>query len=360
MNDICRVLDYANNKLCTQRINNFISLVAPEEESGIEDLIALIKENRREIIDLVALQGVLVFRGFKGVTASTFNELVFDGLQFESNNAFNQNKMPGFVASLLRKYSESLVGGDYRRYLDKDTVRLGPADDSIQGPHVEGGVCADRCRFLVLSCLEPSPYLGETGMCDFSQVWEAFPEKIRLKFENATNLYRYTTRRRINFLDRVLLNWSPYTVTTLPNGKAHLVLPPVQSVVRHPETGSPCFQPWAFAKNTNGSVHRMAEKVFRGRGPIKKDSTAEELNLNWQVSDQLGEISEWEENEQDAVFETIFENAYLMKWEKGDIAIVDNVRCGHWRMNGDQGDRKIIQIQANSFNAEENKYEARS
>lgn len=358
MNDICGVLENAElDKLYAQKVNSFISLITPREAHDMNGLITLIKENRKEIMDLVSHNGVVLFRGFDGLCPSLFNELVFEGLEFESNNAFNLKKMPGFVASLLRKYSESLVGGDYRRYLDKDTVRLGPAADSVQGPHVEGGVSAERCRFLVLGCLEPSPYLGETGLCDFSEVWQSFPDRIKEKFSNASNLYRYTTRRKINIIDKIILNWSPYTVNQQPNGKAHLVLPPVQSVVRHPETGLPCFQPWSFAKNTNASVHRMAQNVFPARGPIQKDSTAEELNMDWQIANKDGEKVEWEQDEQDVVFKTIFENAYLMQWQKGDIAIVDNVKCGHWRMNGEQGDRKLIQIQANSFNAEENKYE---
>lgn len=41
-----------------------------------------------------------------------------------------------------------------------------------------------------------------------------------------------------------------------------------------------------------------------------------------------------------------------MEWQKGDIAFVDNVRIGHWRMNGEQGQRKMVQIQATHFNAE--------
>src|SRR5690606_42099233 len=34
-------------------------------------------------------------------------------------------------------------------------------------------------------------------------------------------------------------------------------------------------------------------------------------------------------------------------------ALVDNVRMGHWRMNGEQGKRRLVQIQVESFNAED-------
>jgi hypothetical protein len=32
---------------------------------------------------------------------------------------------------------------------------------------------------------------------------------------------------------------------------------------------------------------------------------------------------------------------------------VDNIRIADWRMNGKQGNRKLIQIQTNAFNTDE-------
>ena len=58
--------------------------------------------------------------------------------------------------------------------------------------------------------------------------------------------------------------------------------------------------------------------------------------------------------EQHAFFEDLFKHAYLVNWQKGDLALIDNVRIGHWRMNGEQGMRKLVQIQVEAFNAELN------
>jgi len=42
----------------------------------------------------------------------------------------------------------------------------------------------------------------------------------------------------------------------------------------------------------------------------------------------------------------------LLQWQKGDVALIDNIKIDHWRMNGKQGQRKLMQIQANVFNAD--------
>jgi hypothetical protein len=42
----------------------------------------------------------------------------------------------------------------------------------------------------------------------------------------------------------------------------------------------------------------------------------------------------------------------LLQWQKGDVALIDNIKIAHWRMNGKQGQRKLMQIQANVFNAD--------
>ncbi|OUS32619.1 hypothetical protein A9Q99_00045 [Gammaproteobacteria bacterium 45_16_T64] len=339
----------------SEDINEFVTILSPGLDVSVDRLREIIRANRDTIIRTVTQRGVLVFRGFTGIDSKTFNRLILDDLAFISNNAFNLKNVPGFMASWLRKYSESLVGGDYRRYLDRNTVRLGPAADSVQGPHTEGGVCSEKSRFIALCCLEPAEHLGETGICDFSDIWNKLPPAQKERYQTASNLYAYTTRRRIHWFDRLMLRYSPYTVSTLLSGKAELALPPCPFVVKHPETNQLCIQPWAFAKNTNGSVQRMAQATFQKRGPLTKDCTAEELNMNWRLCDSNGEIIKWDEKDHDEFFQLIFENAYLMQWEKGDVAIVDNVKCGHWRMNGKQGDRKIIQIQANHFNADDHR-----
>ena len=330
----------------------FITIYMPAEGTAPTSLPSILQANRPYFVEQIARRGVLLFRGFAPSNATTFHELVTDGMGLQPWNSFNTNNMPAFMASLMRKYSEGLLGaGDYRRYLDKNTVQLGPVEQSIQGPHVEGGVRAERSRYLVLCCFEPAPYLAETGMVDLHEVYQHLPAQSQQKYQRARNRFYYISARKVNMIDRMMLKNSPLTVIQRPDGYAHLALEPCPLVCAVPETGDLCLQPWAFAKNTNRISYESAKATFEGRGDIKPDSTADGMNLTWELCDDQGQSIDWSEAEQRAMFDEIFKRAFLMNWQKGDVAFVDNIRIGHWRMNGEQGNRKLVQIQAEPFDA---------
>ena len=71
------------------------------------------------------------------------------------------------------------------------------------------------------------------------------------------------------------------------------------------------------------------------------------------ISAILNKIIKWNDQDKQAFFDAMYRDALLLQWQKGDVAIVDNIKIAHWRMNGEQGNRKLIQIQANVFNADE-------
>ncbi|MEY4516893.1 MAG: hypothetical protein RL180_1239 [Pseudomonadota bacterium] len=332
----------------------FITIYTPVDGCDPASLPSILQQHRDYFIQQIAARGVLLFRGFTPASASaeTFHHVVTQGMGMTPWNSFNNNNMPAFMASLMRKYSENLLGaGDYRRYLDKNTVQLGPVEQSIQGPHVEGGVRAERSRYIVLCCFEPAPYLAETGMVDLHRVYRELPEATQRKYRQARNRFYYISARKTNPIDAMLLKKSPFTMIKRPDGYAHLALPPCPFVCRVPETGDLCLQPWAFAKNTNLISLAAAEANFTGRGTLQPDSTANGMNMTWELCDANGESIAWSEAEQRAMFDSIYQKAHLMNWHKGDIAFVDNIRIGHWRMNGEQGNRKLVQIQTDVFDA---------
>ena len=295
----------------------------------------------------------MLFRGFNIENPEQFNEIVEQHLKFEAWNAFNPN-LPGWVASWMRKYTEKLLGaGDYRRYIDRNTVQLGPVENSVQGPHVEGGVRSERSRYITLYCQEPSTYLAETGFNNLEKVWKNFPEHIKQKYLGAWNHFSYTSARKLNFIDKILLKKSPFTLEILPNKKGKLILQRSPLVIIHPQSQKHVIQPWAFANNTNPFAHQAAKKCFENRGEIDIDSTAGGMQLNWEIYDASGQQIEWDDQEKQAFFDAMYQDALLLQWQKGDFAIVDNIKIAHWRMNGEQGNRKLIQIQANAFNADD-------
>ncbi len=341
------------DQLHSKVTHEFVTTYTPTGRQDLGSLKGILQQNRGYFIEQIAKRGVILFRGFDAGSHQDFHDLVAHGIGLEVWNAFNLRKTPGFVTSWLRRYSEGLVGGgDYRRYLDKDTVKLGPVESAIQGPHTEGGVRSERSRYIALCCVEPSPYLAETGMADLHEAYNALPAPLRRKYRQAWNRFSYRSARKLTTIDRFILRHSPFEVVERQDGLSDMVLPPCPAACGVPETGDICLQPWAFARNTNRQVQEAAREVFTGRGEIGLDSTAESMDLTWNLCDEDGSPIEWTEEEQKLVFATIFRQALLMEWQKGDIAFVDNVRIGHWRMNGEQGNRKLVQIQANTFDAD--------
>lgn len=338
-----------------QFLNSYTKVfLAPEDQNQFTDLANYIEQHRAEIFEQLYQHGILLFRGFNISSTDQFHQLVVEKLALQPWNAFNPN-LPGWFASLMRKYSENLLGaGDYRRYIDKNTVQLGPVENSVQGPHVEGGVRSERSRFIALYCQEPSTYLAETGFNNLHKIWENFPESVKAKYLGAWNHFSYVSARKANILDRLLLKKSPFRLEIRPDKKAKLTLKPAPLVIIHPVTKQKVIQPWAFAFNTNPFVHQAAKNNFKGRGDIEIDSTADGMNLTWEIYDaQQQQVLPWSDAEKQHFFDAMYKDALLLQWQKGDIALVDNIKIAHWRMNGEQGNRKLIQIQADVFNADE-------
>ena len=80
----------------------------------------------------------------------------------------------------MHKYSENRAGHD-RPYLNHNTVQLGAVENSIQGPHVEGGLHSTRSRYIALFCQEPADHLLETGFNNLEKIWTHFPVSIQQK-----------------------------------------------------------------------------------------------------------------------------------------------------------------------------------
>jgi alpha-ketoglutarate-dependent taurine dioxygenase len=356
----------ALNSLTLDQINinedhAFVTLITPKAGSHtMPELTALFQANRQFFMDKVAQRGVVMFRGFAPASTADFDALVDEGVGLKPWNGFNLKGMPAFVTNWLRAYTERLMGsGDYRRYLGRNTVQLGPVGASVQGPHVEGGGSPTRARYLALCCFEPSKHLAETGVVDLHAAFERMPAALQAKYRQAYNRFYFITARKLNWLDKLILAQSPISVASiLGDGRAKLANKPTPAVCAHPETGDICLQPWAFARNTNTHVHAAAQDVFTGRGPIGRCENADGTNYLWDLCDAQGRDLDWSDEEQREFFEDLFKHAYLVAWQKGDMALIDNVRMGHWRMNGEQGNRRLVQIQVEAFNAELNQVPA--
>ena len=341
-------------QLHQQFLTEYAKIFQAHDSSASSTALAqFIGSHREELMQQLHQYGILIFRGFEVDESEQFHQLIEQYFQLQPWNSFNPN-MPGWAASWMRKYSEGILGaGDYRRYIDRNTVQLGPVENSVQGPHVEGGVRSERSRYIALFCQEPSTYLAETGFNNLELIWEHLPKSLQEKYLGAWNHFSYVSARKINAVDRLLLKNSPFSIEMRKDRKAKLTLKRSPLVIHHPETKKLVLQPWAFANNTNPFAHQAAQNCFENRGQIEIDSTADGMQLTWEIYDQQGKAIEWTDLEKQQFFNALYQDALLLQWQKGDVALVDNVKIAHWRMNGEQGNRKLIQIQANVFNADD-------
>ncbi|MCW8038362.1 TauD/TfdA family dioxygenase [Acinetobacter entericus] len=341
-------------QLLQQFLNEYTKVfVANESHASCSALAQYIGSHRELLMQQLHQYGILLFRGFQIDQPEQFHQLIEQYFQLQPWNSFNPN-MPGWAASWMRKYSEGILGaGDYRRYIDRNTVQLGPVENSVQGPHVEGGVRSERSRYIALFCQEPSTYLAETGFNNLEQIWDNLPKPAQEKYLGAWNHFSYVSARKINAIDQLLLKKSPFSIEMRKDRKAKLTLQRSPLVIHHPETKKLVLQPWAFANNTNSFAYQAAQSCFENRGEIQIDSTADGMQLTWEIYNQQGSQIEWTDSEKQQFFNALYQDALLLQWQKGDVALVDNVKIAHWRMNGEQGKRKLIQIQANVFNADD-------
>jgi len=86
--------------------------------------------------------------------------------------------------------------------------------------HVEGGVRSEHSRYIALYCQEPSTYLAETSFNNLEQILENFPETVKQKYLGTWNHFSYVSSRKVNFIDRILLKKSPFSVSIRADKKS--------------------------------------------------------------------------------------------------------------------------------------------
>ena len=76
------------------------------------------------------------------------------------------------------------------------------------------------------------------------------------------------------------------------------------------------------------------------------------MQLSWELFIYTGEKIEWTHQEKQQYFDALYRDALLVQWQQGDIALVDNIKIAHWRINDGNESHNLLQIQANVFHAD--------
>lgn len=118
-------------------------------------------------------------------------------------------------------------------------------------------------------------------------------------------------------------------------------------VCQHPNSGLLCPQIWGYRSDY---VQEIANKTFPERAPLDKDHTTTAIQQEWTLVNSDDSLIDNGDSILKELIQVSFDHSRLIKWQAGDMAIIDNIRCAHWRMNGvpDQP-RKIYQVQSEPF-----------
>lgn len=301
-------------QLNTTLFNDYCKIfVADPEYIHADALAAYIRVHRLELMQELHQYGILVFRGFQIQYTDEFYELIEQHLQLKPWNSFNPN-MTGWFASLMRKYSKGILGArGYRYSPSSNTAQLRPVENPIQDPHVKSDLRSERPRYIALFYQEPSNHLAETGFNNLEKIWSHCPSSIQQKYLGAWNHFSYISAPKITYFDGFLLKTSPFY-------------------------GTKCLK-------------KTAQNYFSSRKYLQSNSTTTRMQLPWELFTQASEKIEWSNQEKQQFFDALYRDALVLEWQKGDVVLVDNIKIAHWHMNSEQGNQKLIQIQANVFNA---------
>lgn len=292
--------------------------------------------------------GYVVLRGFALDDAQQFQAFLEKDLGIELWNVFNKLKMAGPIITLVRRITDGILGaGDNRSYINAQLQQLGHIQNSVQGPHIEGGVYNKRARYLFMFCEQAAINWGETGVADMHAVFESLPPATRNALRESWQQFEFTSIKRVNWLERLILTLGRIKHYLRPDGFQQMVMDYIPLICRQPESGLPCPQIWAYLGD---SVFNAASNTFPERTPLEKECMASTWKMKWTLSERNGDVIPEGVELMDELIQATFRQSRLIKWQQGDITVVDNIRCAHWRMNGhaDQP-RKIFQLQAEPY-----------
>lgn len=68
------------------------------------------------------------------------------------------------------------------------------------------------------------------------------------------------------------------------------------------------------------------------------------MQLFWELFTYTGEKIEWTHQEKQQYFDALYRDALLVQWQQGDIALVDNIKIAHWRINNGNENHNLLQI----------------
>ena len=301
---------------------DLVVVVEPAGDASGDVLAGLFARERAALDTAMREHGCVLFRGFD-VDRRSFEEIVSAG--FDSDRYVWMFPLPPRFARLLLRLP--LVGRINRAFLgwieSRSTGRkmVGEKqstlanDQTIQFPHHEYGIFFNVPRVIAFHCEVESDTEGETIICDARAGWDGLAPQVRGRFETA----RYIRYRDEN------QRW-------MPPLRAPAILP-------HPDDGYPTMNYTAYH-------HEVAADVAREVYPdstIRTDEFDETFTFTPVFVDADGGRSELGTDDVADIARSHLAHSVLLRWERGDLLLMDNYRIVHGRLNAGTP-RKVLQV----------------
>lgn len=296
--------------------------------------------------------GYVILRGFDVHDKERFQTFLEDDLSVKSWNYFKRMKVRLKIMQPLiawvRRLSLDIIGYNSRRnFVNEKLLQLACVENAVQGPHVESGIYNKRARYLFMHCEVAPQTWGETGIADLKTVYENLQPETRKTIHNAWQKFEITSVNPLNWIQRVLITLARIKHYRRPDNCMQLQMGYSPMVCQHPNSGALCPQIWSYR---SADVQEIANQTFPERAPLDQDQMTSVVQQNWTPISRDGTPIENADSIHRELTQVTFDNAYLIKWQAGDMAMVDNIRCAHWRMNGvAEEPRKIFQLQSEPF-----------
>ena len=300
-----------------------VVVAEPAGDSSAAALERLLAEQRDSLLEVMRDHGNILFRGFE-VEPHAFEALVASS--FEADRFLWMFPMaPRWARALL---DLPIIGRITRAFLGWiESAATGRAivgekqstladDQTIQFPHHEYGIFFNVPRVLAFFCEKEAEHQGETLLCDARAGYAAMPEPLKAHFE-ATEYIRYRSENQ----------W---------------YLPPftAPAVLYHPMDGHPSMN---FTAYQHDIFARVATDWFPDHDIT---ATSQDETFSFVPTfHQQGQTSQGlTEDQIVALAESHLRHSVLLRWQKGDLLLMDNFRVVHGRLNAGMPERKVLQI----------------
>jgi len=311
----------------------FVPVIDARNNISSNDLVQKFHQHKDQILATYQQSGVVLLRGWPIPDTGIAENLLKD-MDFAFDN-------------------EYLGGASPRTPLSKHffTSTEAPAPYVITF-HTEMCYLEQRPSKIFFYCIEPPQKYGETPIFDCAAIYQALDPELRDKIESLGMMYQRYFVEQPAKLFNVYKTWKDAfnaknkeeveaacvkqgMTWQWQNNGGLLTQTKIPGVIQHPTSGEKCLSLTIY----NGHAAPYDMKKFRQRiNPLARFALSNLVRSQYAKNNVFmrtlwGDGSNISKNETQAIIDTAWQSSTMFHWQKGDLLLIDNIRCGHGRLN---------------------------